>query len=118
MSEIDQLYENLRRRQEPKGYFFNKERERVNELLEGAVVFVGLVGFGHIAHQLCEFIERPLVDWVEVGERQGILGRIEVVETTDLITQGVAQVAVVVGHVLDDAVRDRHITAIVLRADP
>ncbi len=38
MSEIDQLYENLRRIQEPKGYFFNRDRARVNELLEALLL--------------------------------------------------------------------------------
>ena len=30
----DQLYETLRKLQEPKGYFFNRDRQKVNELLE------------------------------------------------------------------------------------
>jgi ferredoxin-thioredoxin reductase catalytic chain len=35
MSEIEKLYEMLRKIQEPKGYFFNLDRDKVNELLEG-----------------------------------------------------------------------------------
>ncbi len=31
----DELYEQLRKVQEPKGYFFNKDKKRVLELLEG-----------------------------------------------------------------------------------
>jgi ferredoxin-thioredoxin reductase catalytic subunit len=31
----EQLYEMLKKVQEPKGYFFNNDRERVSELLEG-----------------------------------------------------------------------------------
>jgi ferredoxin-thioredoxin reductase catalytic chain len=38
MSEIDQLYDNLRKIQEAKGYFFNKDRARVNELLEALLL--------------------------------------------------------------------------------
>ena len=38
MSEIDQLYDNLRKIQEAKGYFFNKDRTRVNELLEALLL--------------------------------------------------------------------------------
>ena len=38
MSEIDQLHENLRRIQEPKGYFFNTDKARVNELLEALLL--------------------------------------------------------------------------------
>lgn len=34
----DQLYEQLRKIQEPKGYFFNTDRDRVNELLEALLV--------------------------------------------------------------------------------
>jgi ferredoxin-thioredoxin reductase catalytic chain len=33
--DVEQLYESLRRLQESKGYFFNKDRQRVRELLEG-----------------------------------------------------------------------------------
>jgi len=38
MSKIDQLYDNLRKIQEAKGYFFNKDRARVNELLEALLL--------------------------------------------------------------------------------
>ena len=33
-----QLYEMLRKLQEPKGYFFNRERERVFDLLDGLII--------------------------------------------------------------------------------
>ncbi len=33
-----ELYENLRRTQEPKGYFFNKDRELVFDLLRGLLL--------------------------------------------------------------------------------
>lgn len=32
---LQDLYEQLKKVQEPKGFFFNKDRQRVNELLEG-----------------------------------------------------------------------------------
>ena len=38
MSEIEKLYETLKRVQEPKGYYFNSEKERVFELLEALLV--------------------------------------------------------------------------------
>lgn len=31
----EELYQRLKGLQEPKGYFFNKDRERVNDILEG-----------------------------------------------------------------------------------
>jgi ferredoxin-thioredoxin reductase catalytic chain len=34
----EQLYEMLRKIQEPKGYFFNREREKVFDLLNGLLV--------------------------------------------------------------------------------
>ena len=34
---IEKLYEMLRKSQEPKGYYFNKDRERVFELLEALI---------------------------------------------------------------------------------
>ena len=34
----DQLYETLRKVQEPKGYFFSREREKVFDLLAGLLV--------------------------------------------------------------------------------
>ena len=41
MTEVDKLYEMLRKIQEPKGYYFNKDRERVFELLEALLVNKG-----------------------------------------------------------------------------
>jgi ferredoxin-thioredoxin reductase catalytic subunit len=38
MSEAEKLYEMLRKVQEPKGYFFNNDKERVLELLEALLV--------------------------------------------------------------------------------
>lgn len=38
MNEIEKLYEMLRKVQEPRGYYFNRDREKVNELLEGLLV--------------------------------------------------------------------------------
>ncbi|HYQ59595.1 MAG TPA: ferredoxin-thioredoxin reductase catalytic domain-containing protein [Desulfatiglandales bacterium] len=35
MNEVEKLYETLRKLQEPKGYYFNKDREMVNGLLAG-----------------------------------------------------------------------------------
>jgi ferredoxin-thioredoxin reductase catalytic chain len=34
----EQLYEMLRKVQEPKGYFFNREREKVLDLLDGLLI--------------------------------------------------------------------------------
>jgi len=38
MKEIEKLYEALRKAQEPKGFLFNKDKERVYELLEALIV--------------------------------------------------------------------------------
>ena len=38
MTEVEKLYETLRRIQEPKGYYFNKDKRRVFELLEALIV--------------------------------------------------------------------------------
>lgn len=38
MMDVEQLYEMLRKVQEPKGYFFNKDRGRTIELLEGLLL--------------------------------------------------------------------------------
>jgi ferredoxin-thioredoxin reductase catalytic chain len=38
MNEVEKLYEMLKRIQEAKGYFFNKDRERVNDLLEALLI--------------------------------------------------------------------------------
>ena len=37
MNEVEKLYEALRKTQEPKGYLFNTDKERVHELLEGLI---------------------------------------------------------------------------------
>ena len=38
MTEVKKLYDNLKKLQEPKGYFFNKDKETVFELLEGLII--------------------------------------------------------------------------------
>lgn len=38
MSEVEKLYETLKKAQEPKGYNFNKDKEKVFELLEGLLI--------------------------------------------------------------------------------
>jgi ferredoxin-thioredoxin reductase catalytic chain len=38
MTEAEKLYETLKNIQEPKGYFFNKDKERTFELLEGLLI--------------------------------------------------------------------------------
>lgn len=38
MTEVEQLFETLTRLQEPKGYFFNKDREMTFDLLRGLLV--------------------------------------------------------------------------------
>jgi ferredoxin-thioredoxin reductase catalytic subunit len=38
MNEVEKLYETLKKVQEPKGYYFNKDRDRVLELLEALLV--------------------------------------------------------------------------------
>ncbi len=37
MNEVEKLYEYLKNLQEPKGYFFNADKEKVLELLEGLI---------------------------------------------------------------------------------
>ena len=41
----DQLYEALRKVQEPKGYYFNKDKARVFQLLEGLLENKGRYGY-------------------------------------------------------------------------
>ena len=38
MTEVEKLYDMLQETQEPKGYYFNKDKERVLELLQGLLV--------------------------------------------------------------------------------
>ncbi|HWR58518.1 MAG TPA: ferredoxin-thioredoxin reductase catalytic domain-containing protein [Thermodesulfovibrionales bacterium] len=45
MTEVEQLYETLRKLQEPKGYFFNKDREATFDLLKGLLVNKGRYGY-------------------------------------------------------------------------
>ena len=37
MMEIDELYEMLKKAQEPKGFYFNSDKEKVKELLAGLI---------------------------------------------------------------------------------
>ena len=45
MTEIEKLYDLLKKAQEPKGYFFNKDRERVNDLLSSLLLNKERYGF-------------------------------------------------------------------------
>ena len=45
MSETEKLYEMLKKVQEPKGYYFNEDKERVFELLEALVINKGRYGY-------------------------------------------------------------------------
>ena len=38
MNQVEELYERLKKVQEPKGYYFNKDKDRVFELLEGLLI--------------------------------------------------------------------------------
>ncbi len=38
MNDVEKLYETLRKIQEPKGYYFNRDNERVFELIEALMV--------------------------------------------------------------------------------
>ncbi len=38
MMDVEKLYDTLKKAQEPKGYYFNKDKERVLELLEALLV--------------------------------------------------------------------------------
>jgi len=43
--EIEELYERLKKIQEPKGYYFNKDKERVFELLEALLTNKNRYGY-------------------------------------------------------------------------
>ncbi len=38
MTDVEKLYEMLKKTQEAKGYFFNKDREKTIELIEGLII--------------------------------------------------------------------------------
>ncbi len=45
MTEAEKLFDMLRKVQEPKGYYFNKDRQRVLELLEALLTNKGRYGY-------------------------------------------------------------------------
>ena len=47
MTEAEQLYERLKKIQEPKGYYFNKDRQRVMDLM--AALLVNKARYGYMA---------------------------------------------------------------------
>ena len=47
MTEVEQLYETLKKIQEPKGYFFNRDRAHVNDLL--ASLLLNKARYGYMA---------------------------------------------------------------------
>lgn len=47
MTEAEKLYETLRKVQEPKGYYFNKDKERVMDLMEA--LLANKASYGYMA---------------------------------------------------------------------
>ncbi|MEW6141279.1 MAG: ferredoxin-thioredoxin reductase catalytic domain-containing protein [Thermodesulfobacteriota bacterium] len=45
MTDVEKLYEALRKVQEPKGYYFNKDKDKVFELLEALLVNKSRYGY-------------------------------------------------------------------------
>jgi ferredoxin-thioredoxin reductase catalytic chain len=45
MKDVDKLYEMLKKVQEPKGYYFNRDRQKVMGLLDGLLVNKGRYGY-------------------------------------------------------------------------
>ncbi len=45
MTEVEKLYEMLKKVQEPRGYYFNKDRKKVDELLDGLLINRGRYGY-------------------------------------------------------------------------
>jgi ferredoxin-thioredoxin reductase catalytic subunit len=45
MNELEKLYEMLKKAQEPKGYYFNRDKQRVFELLEALLVNKNRYGY-------------------------------------------------------------------------
>ncbi len=45
MNEVEKLYQMLKKIQEPKGYYFNKDKDRVFELLKGLLVNKARYGY-------------------------------------------------------------------------
>lgn len=45
MNEVEKLYEMLKKAQEPKGYYFNRDKQRVFELLEALLVNKNRYGY-------------------------------------------------------------------------
>jgi ferredoxin-thioredoxin reductase catalytic chain len=45
MTDIEKLYDMLKKSQEPKGFFFNKDKDRVFELLDGLLVNKSRYGY-------------------------------------------------------------------------
>jgi ferredoxin-thioredoxin reductase catalytic chain len=52
---VEELYEMLRKVQEPKGYYFNKDKERVFDLLQGLIVNKERYGYMSCPCRLCSF---------------------------------------------------------------
>ena len=45
MQEVEKLYDMLRKTQEPKGYYFNKDKDKVFELLQGLLTNKARYGY-------------------------------------------------------------------------
>ena len=93
-------------------------RHELAELLVDVVELVGVVGRLHLGFERGELAEDPAVEPGQhvVGHR--VLGRIEVVEVRELVTQAVADVAVSLADLLEPLFADHDVAAVILRRHP
>ena len=76
--------------------------------------FVGFICLGHFFYKLCKLVKRPLVNRVQISDRNRLYGCIKIIEVTNLKAQCIADVPVIIGNIAHDFVRNRHIPPVVL----
>jgi len=67
--EIEKLYNMLKKVQEPKGYYFSKNKERVFELLEALII--NKERYGYMA---CPCIKNDMDIWLALADLQQVIG--------------------------------------------
>ena len=91
---------------------------KLADALVDHVILKAIVRGGDIALHGGELVEDPAIERREVGIGDGVLGRVKVVQVAELIPQGIAQVSVRLGDLLDALVADGDVVSEILRGHP
>ncbi len=92
--------------------------EETIDLLVGSMEFKAVVGGGDGDDKFGGFSQSPLIERIEVGGVDLVLGGVEVVQVAELEAEAVPNETVGLGNVFEDLVGDGNVVAEILGGDP